>query len=61
LNLWEARLCNPPSPHWYLHLVEGVSRVGGLEILSDARGYAGRSLASGRVTLARQALAERPD
>jgi len=33
----------------------------GLEIHNDARGYAGGSLASGRVTLARQALAERPE
>jgi hypothetical protein len=33
---------------------------GALESL-DARGYAGRSLAAGRATLARQALVERPD
>jgi len=50
-----------PPPNWYLHLDEGVSWVGGLESCNDARGYAGGSLASGRVTLARQALAERPD
>jgi hypothetical protein len=31
---------------------------GGLESLNDARGYAGGSLASGRVTLARQALVD---
>jgi len=35
--------------------------VGELEFLNDARGYAGESLASGRATLARQALVERPD
>jgi len=35
--------------------------VEGLESLSDARGYAGGSLASGRATLVRQALVERPD
>jgi len=45
----------------YLYLDEGVSRVGGLETLIDARDYAGGRLVSGRVTLARQALAERPD
>ena len=49
-----------PHPGWYRHLDEGVSR-GGLESLNDARGYAGGSLASGRVTLTRQALAKRPD
>ena len=61
-------LLSPPSySHylqifwWYLHLEEGVSRVEGLESLSDARGYAGGSLASGRATLVRQALVERPD
>jgi hypothetical protein len=50
---------NPP--HWYHHLEEDISWVVGLESLNDARGYAGRSLASGRATLARQALVERPD
>jgi len=45
----------------YLHLDEGASWVVGLENLNDTRGYAGRSLASGRVTLARQAVVERPD
>jgi len=40
----------------YIHLDEGISQAGRLEILNDARGYAGGSLASGRVTLARQAL-----
>jgi len=29
--------------------------------LNDTRGYTGRNLASGRATLARQALVERPD
>jgi len=51
----------PPPPRWYHHLDEGVSRVGVLESLNDARGYADGRLASGRATLARQALVERTD
>jgi len=34
----------PPPPGRYLHLDEGISQVGGLESLSDTRGYAGGSL-----------------
>ena len=51
-----------PPPCRYQHLDEGTSWVGkGLESLNDTRGYAGGNLASGRVTLDRQALVERPD
>jgi hypothetical protein len=56
-----ARLFRFPPPPWYHHLDQGVSRVGGLESLNDARFYAGGSLVSVKVTLARQALVERPD
>ena len=59
LLLWLPKL--PVPPRMYLHLDEGASWVVGLENLNDTRGYAGRSLASGRVTLARQAVVERPD
>jgi len=48
-------------PRRYLHLDEGASQLGGLESLNDTRGYAGGSLAFGRVTLARKALVKRPD
>jgi hypothetical protein len=34
----------PPPPRRYLHPHEGISRVGGLASLSDAKGYAGESL-----------------
>jgi len=50
-----------PAPPVYLYLDVGVSRVGGIHSLNDARVYAGGSLASGTVTLARQGLVERPD